>query len=316
MTYAAEPDGAGVADRRSPGRGATAARSPGLARARAGLGRPGDDARQLAQPQGAGRAGRRRAPGTLTGGDSTAPPDDRFADLPDFPWPPSYAEVADPATAARVRMAYVDAGPADGPVALLLHGEPSWSFLYRHVIAGARRRRGSAASRRTWSASGAPTSRWRAGRPHATRGTSSGSASSPSTTTGLRAVTLVGQDWGGLIGLRLVAGAGGPFVRVVAADAGLPTGDFDMPEIWWMFHDAVGRGRRTRHRAAGGRRLRARDEPTGYGRRTTRPSPARTAKVGARVMPTLVPHPSRRPGRGGRPASLFSAAWGEWAGRS
>ena len=65
-------------------------------------------------------------------------PDDRFADLPDFPWEPRYAEVAD-RDGGTLRMAYVDAGPADGPVALLLHGEPTWSYLYRHVIAGARR---------------------------------------------------------------------------------------------------------------------------------------------------------------------------------
>ena len=60
-------------------------------------------------------------------------PEDRFAALPGFPWEPSYAQVAD-GDGGTLRMSYVDAGPADGPVALLLHGEPSWSFLYRHVI--------------------------------------------------------------------------------------------------------------------------------------------------------------------------------------
>src|SRR2546421_416083 len=55
-------------------------------------------------------------------------PDERFTDLPDFPYPPRYAELGE------VRMAYVEAGPADGPVVLLLHGEPSWSFLYRKII--------------------------------------------------------------------------------------------------------------------------------------------------------------------------------------
>ena len=62
-------------------------------------------------------------------------PDDRFAGLPDFGYQPRYAD------AGGVRMAYVEAGPADGEPVLLLHGEPSWSFLYRHVHAGARRRR-------------------------------------------------------------------------------------------------------------------------------------------------------------------------------
>ena len=52
----------------------------------------------------------------------------RFADLPDFPYEPAYTQVG------ALRMAYVSAGPEDGPVALLLHGEPSWSFLYRKVM--------------------------------------------------------------------------------------------------------------------------------------------------------------------------------------
>jgi len=55
-------------------------------------------------------------------------PSDRFAGLPDFDYPPRYAD------AGGVRMAYMEAGPADGEPVLLLHGEPSWSFLYRHVV--------------------------------------------------------------------------------------------------------------------------------------------------------------------------------------
>ena len=57
-------------------------------------------------------------------------PEDRFADVPDFAYEPRYATVAD-----GLRMAYVEAGPADGEPVLLLHGEPTWSFLYRSVIA-------------------------------------------------------------------------------------------------------------------------------------------------------------------------------------
>src|SRR5205807_4106337 len=55
-------------------------------------------------------------------------PDDRFDGLPGFGFPPRYAD------AGGLRMAYVDAGPADGEPVLLLHGEPSWSFLYRKVM--------------------------------------------------------------------------------------------------------------------------------------------------------------------------------------
>src|SRR5258708_5816662 len=55
-------------------------------------------------------------------------PEDRFADLPDFAYPPRYADVG------GLRLAYVEAGPPEGEPVLLLHGEPSWSFLYRKVI--------------------------------------------------------------------------------------------------------------------------------------------------------------------------------------
>ena len=61
-------------------------------------------------------------------------PDERFSSLSGFDHPVSYADVPD-GDGGTLRMAYVDAGPADGPVVLLLHGEPSWSYLYRDVIA-------------------------------------------------------------------------------------------------------------------------------------------------------------------------------------
>jgi haloalkane dehalogenase len=60
-------------------------------------------------------------------------PDARFAGLPDFDYPARYAMVPD-GEGGSVRMAYVAAGPADGPVVLCLHGEPSWSLLYRKMI--------------------------------------------------------------------------------------------------------------------------------------------------------------------------------------
>ena len=57
-------------------------------------------------------------------------PDERFADLPGYPFAPRYADLAD-----GLRMHYIDEGPADGEVVLLLHGQPTWSYLYRSVVA-------------------------------------------------------------------------------------------------------------------------------------------------------------------------------------
>ena len=104
----------------------------------------------------------------------------------------------------------------------------------------------------------------------------------------LREVTLVGQDWGGLIGLRLVAEHPDRFARVVAANTGLPTGDFDMPEIWWQFRRAVESapvldvGRLV---AAGCLRGMSEEVRAAY----DAPFPDETFKAGPRVMPTLVP---------------------------
>jgi haloalkane dehalogenase len=163
-------------------------------------------------------------------------PDDRFLVVPDFAFPPQYAEVAD-GEGGTLRMAWVEAGPPDGPVALLLHGEPTWSYLYRSVmaelaLAGVR---SVAVDLVGFGRSDKPT------RPedHSYARHVEWVRSLVFDHLDLRDVTLVGQDWGGLIGLRLVAEHEDRFARVVAANTGLPTGDFDMPEIWWQFRRAV-----------------------------------------------------------------------------
>ena len=65
--------------------------------------------------------------------DTVRTPDDRFADLPDFPFQPHYADIDDQ-DGGTLRVHYLDEGPADGTPVLLLHGEPSWAYLYRHMI--------------------------------------------------------------------------------------------------------------------------------------------------------------------------------------
>ncbi|HET8559702.1 MAG TPA: haloalkane dehalogenase [Marmoricola sp.] len=163
-------------------------------------------------------------------------PDDRFTDLPDFDHPPQYATVPDPDGGA-LRMAYVDQGPADAPVALLLHGEPSWSFLYRHVIRVLTDRglRCVAPDLVGFGRSDKPTDP----ADHSYARHVEWVRALVLDVLDLHDLTLVGQDWGGLIGLRLAAEHPGRVTRIVAANTGLPTGDFDMPEIWWQFRHAV-----------------------------------------------------------------------------
>jgi haloalkane dehalogenase len=212
-------------------------------------------------------------------------PDAAFDQVPDFPWEPGYAEVADP-DGGTLRVAYVDAGPADGPVALLLHGEPSWSFLYRHVI-------------RVLTRSGircvAPdmVGFGRSDKP--LRQADYSYARLVEWTRelvfdhlDLRQVTLVGQDWGGLIGLRLVAEQPKRFAGAVAANTGLPTGDVDMPEIWWRFRRAVESADTLdvgRLVAAGCVRPLADEVRAAY----DAPFPEERAKAGPRALPGLVP---------------------------
>ena len=158
-------------------------------------------------------------------------PDDRFADLPGFPWAPRYADVG------GLRMAYVADGPADGAPVLLLHGEPSWSFLYRKVmpvLAGAGLR-AIAPDLIGFGRSDKPAEI----ADHSYARHVEWIRAFAFDALGLDGVTLVGQDWGGLIGLRLVAEHPGRFARVVAANTGLPTGDQPMPDVWLRFRQVV-----------------------------------------------------------------------------
>jgi haloalkane dehalogenase len=158
-------------------------------------------------------------------------PEERFAGLPGFPYEPRHADVG------GLRMAYVEAGPPDGEPVLLLHGEPSWSFLYRTVmpvLAGAGLRV-IAADLVGFGRSDKPA---QVGDYSYARHVEWVRALAFDRL-GLTGLTLVGQDWGGLIGLRLAAEHPGRFARFVAANTGMPTGDHPMPEVWWRFREFV-----------------------------------------------------------------------------
>jgi haloalkane dehalogenase len=157
--------------------------------------------------------------------------EERFAGLPDFGFEPRYADVG------GLRLAYVEAGPPAGEPVLLLHGEPSWSFLYRKVIpvlAGAGLR-AIAPDLVGFGRSDKPAEI----ADHSYARHVEWIRAFAFDALGLSGVTLVGQDWGGLIGLRLAAEHPGRFARVVAANTGLPTGDQPMPDVWLRFREVV-----------------------------------------------------------------------------
>ncbi|MBN1094408.1 haloalkane dehalogenase [Blastococcus sp. TML/M2B] len=156
-------------------------------------------------------------------------PEERFTDLPEFPYAPRYVEVDD-GEGGRLRVAVVDEGPADGETVLLLHGEPSWSFLYRRMIpvlvdAGLRV---VAPDLVGFGRSDKPAQRT----DHTYARHVAWMRQALLDELDLRDVTFVGQDWGALIGLRLVAENPERFARVVIANGGLPTGDRPVTEAF------------------------------------------------------------------------------------
>lgn len=204
-------------------------------------------------------------------------PEERFHNLPGYPFAAHYADVG------GVRMAYVDEG--QGAPVLLLHGEPSWSYLYRKMIplltgAGLR---AIAPDLIGFGRSDKPAARadytyqkhvdWvRALLNHLK----------------LRDITLVCQDWGGLIGLRLVGEEPERFARVVAANTFLPTGDQKAPDAFFAWQQI---SQETPVLPVGGIVARACTTPlspeiiAAY----DAPYPDESYKAGARQFPMLVP---------------------------
>jgi haloalkane dehalogenase len=143
-------------------------------------------------------------------------PDDRFAHLPGYAFAPHYLDVD------GLRVHYVDEGSRRAPAVLCLHGEPSWSYLYRKMIPplAAAGHRVVAPDLVGFGRSDKPVRREEYTYQHHVdwmRGVLEG--------LDLREVTLVCQDWGGLIGLRLAAEHPDRFARIVTANTFLPTGD-------------------------------------------------------------------------------------------
>lgn len=166
-------------------------------------------------------------------------PDERFEDLPGYPFAPHYVDIPD-GDAGTLRVHHVDEGDPGAPVVLLLHGEPSWSYLYRHMIpvlvdAGLR---AVAPDLVGFGRSDKPTAR----SDYTYARHVAWLEAHVIDELELSDVTLVCQDWGGLLGLRLVAAHPERFAGVVAANTFLPTGDRHPGEAflgWQRFSQEV-----------------------------------------------------------------------------
>ena len=234
-------------------------------------------------------------------------PDSRFLDLVDFPFTPNYLK--DLPGYAGLRMAYIDEGPTDGPVVLCLHGEPSWSYLYRKMIpvfvaAGYR------VTAPDWFGFG------RSDKPLDesvyTWDFHHGSMTAFVDALALRDITLVVQDWGGLLGLTLPITHPDLIKRLLIMNTGLAVGTPPGPGFMaWRDYVAT-----TPDLAIGA--LISRSEPTLLAEEAAAydaPFPDAASKAGVRRFPQLVPVDDTY---AGVEQSRAAAAWWatQWAGES
>jgi haloalkane dehalogenase len=221
-------------------------------------------------------------------------PDARFANLPCYPFEPHYVDVD------GVRMHFVDEGPRGAAPVLMLHGEPTWSYLYRKMVPpiAAAGHRAVAPDLVGFGRSDKPAHRddytyqshvdWVWGFVEALA---------------LTDITLVCQDWGGLIGLRLVAEHPERFARVVAANTFLPTGDMTLGRAFERWRDY---SQTVEELPIGAivQRATVTELPPEVLAAYEAPFPDETYKEGARAFPALVPE------RPDDPASAANrAAW-------
>ncbi|MFQ3666694.1 MAG: haloalkane dehalogenase [Sphingomonadaceae bacterium] len=226
-------------------------------------------------------------------------PESHFARIADFPWEPHYTMV-DGGQLGPLRMAHYEAGPAHGPVVLLLHGEPTWAYLYRKMIpplvAGGARvlvpdligfgrsDKPEDPSQISYETMFSWLSEW-------------------FELQALGDVTLFCQDWGGLLGLRLVAANSDLFARVVASNTFLPTGDGQPTEAflrWRAYSQQVARfdcGAIVNQATAHGISAEAQDAYNA-------PFPEERTKTAPRRMPMMVPV-----GAGDPEAAVNRLAW-------
>lgn len=211
-------------------------------------------------------------------------PDHQFENLPDYDFSPNYVEIDD-VDLGTMRLHYVDHGPKDAPTVIMMHGEPSWSYLYRKMItqvsdAGyrvlapdligfGRSDKPSKTDDYSYSKHVAWMTQWL-------------DLAAP------KNCVLFCQDWGGLIGLRLVAAQPERFDGVIAGNTFLPTGDRDPGQAfkdWKAFSLAVPEF------PTGGVIRGATVKPLGVGVEAAydAPYPDESYKAGARIFPSLVP---------------------------
>lgn len=206
-------------------------------------------------------------------------PDERFLDLPGFPFPPHYAELSD-----GLRLHYVDEGPRQGKPVVMMHGQPSWSYLYRHMIGPV-----VAAGHRVLAPDliGFGRSDKPAEQTDYSYERHVAWMLELFDTTGLEDVVLFCQDWGGLIGLRLVAARPDRFAAVIAGNTGLPEGRGMSPafQAWLDFSQSVPELPIGSILNGGSGRTLSAAEIAAY----DAPFPDETYKAGARVFPRLVP---------------------------
>jgi haloalkane dehalogenase len=214
-------------------------------------------------------------------------PDAAFEDLPGYDFAPHYTEIPD-TEGGQLRVHHLDEGPRAAASILCMHGEPSWSYLYRKMIPVfvAAGHRVVAPDLVGFGRSDKPTTRsdytyqrhvdW---------------MTAWLVAQDLRDITLVCQDWGGLIGLRLLAAMPDRFARVVVANTALPTGDQTMGpafEAWRDFSQTVPQFNAGRIIYGGTTRKISDAEVAAY----NAPYPDDRYQAGARQFPTLVPtHP-------------------------